>query len=125
MLLVVVEAVPWREGSAPMWRLLRNLVRAVRASDERGGQAAAEHSRSWVRRPQRVSAFGVPAGTLTFLLTDIEGSARLWANAPTAMPEAIARHYEILDEMIARHGGVRPVEQGEGDGVAAVFTRVS
>ena len=43
MLLAVVEAVPWREGSAPMWRLMRNLVRAVRASDERGGQAAAEH----------------------------------------------------------------------------------
>jgi class 3 adenylate cyclase len=70
-----------------------------------------------------VSAFGVPAGTVTFLMTDIEGSARLWANAPTAMPEAIARHYEILDEVIARHGGVRAVEQGEGDSVVAVFTR--
>ena len=44
-------------------------------------------------------------------------------HAPTAMPEAIARHYEILDEVIARHGGVRPVEQGEGDSVVAVFTR--
>lgn len=69
------------------------------------------------------AAFGVPAGTVTCLLTDIEGSARLWANAQTAMPEAIARHYEILDEAIARHGGVRPVEQGEGDSVVGVFTR--
>ncbi|HEX2084961.1 MAG TPA: hypothetical protein VHF89_04710, partial [Solirubrobacteraceae bacterium] len=36
---------------------------------------------------------------------------------------AIARHYEILDEAIARHGGARPVEQGEGDSVVAAFTR--
>jgi class 3 adenylate cyclase len=65
-----------------------------------------------------VSAFGVPAGTVTFLLTDVEGSTRLWEHAPTAMPEVIARHYEILDEAI-----VRPVEPGEGDSVVAAFTR--
>jgi class 3 adenylate cyclase len=76
------------------------------------GQAATE-----------VSAFGVPAGTVTLLLTDVEGSTRLWENAPTAMPEAIARHYGILDEAIASHGGVRPVEQGGGDSVVAAFTR--
>ena len=70
-----------------------------------------------------VSAFGVPAGTVTFLLTDIEGSTRMWENAPTTMPEVVARHYEILDEAIARHGGVRPVEQGEGDSVVAAFIR--
>jgi predicted ATPase/class 3 adenylate cyclase/DNA-binding CsgD family transcriptional regulator len=75
------------------------------------GQAATE-----------VSAFGVPAGTVTLLLTDVEGSTRLWENAPTAMPEAIARHYGILDEAIASHGGVRPVEQGGGDSVVAAFT---
>ena len=69
------------------------------------------------------SAFGVPAGTVTFLLTDIEGSARLWENAPTAMPEAIARHHKLLDAVIARHGGVRPVEQEDGDGVVVVFMR--
>jgi class 3 adenylate cyclase len=39
------------------------------------------------------SAFGVPAGTVTFLLTDVEGSTRLWEQAPTAMPAVIARHY--------------------------------
>ena len=53
------------------------------------------------------SAFGVPAGTVTFLMTDLGASRRLWENAPTVMPEAIARHSEILDEAIARHGGVR------------------
>lgn len=72
-----------------------------------------------------VSAFALPAGTVTFLLTDIEGSTRLWETARDAMPRAVARHYEILDEAIARHGGARPVEQGEGDSVVAAFTRAA
>ena len=38
------------------------------------------------------------------------------------MGAAIARHYELLDEAVARAGGVRPVEQGNGDSVVAVFT---
>ena len=41
------------------------------------------------------------------------------------MAVAIPRHYEILDEVIADHGGVRPVEQGEGDSVVAAFARAS
>ena len=39
------------------------------------------------------------------------------------MGPAVDRHYEILDEVMAAHGGIRPVEQGEGDSVVAVFTR--
>jgi predicted ATPase/DNA-binding SARP family transcriptional activator len=65
----------------------------------------------------------LPVGTVTFLLTDIEGSTRLWESARDAMSEAVRRHYEILDAAVARHGGVRPVEQGEGDSVVAVFVR--
>ena len=38
---------------------------------------------------------------------------------------AVPRHYEILDEAISAHGGVRPVEQGEGDSVVAAFSRAS
>ena len=71
------------------------------------------------------ATFVLPVGTVTFLLTDVEGSTRLWESAPEAMGAAIARHYELLDEVISRHGGVRPVEQGEGDSVVAVFTRAS
>jgi predicted ATPase/class 3 adenylate cyclase/DNA-binding CsgD family transcriptional regulator len=70
-----------------------------------------------------LSAFAVPANTITFLLTEVEGSVLLWERARAAMPQAIARHYELLDETIGRHGGVRPVEQGEGDSVVAAFTR--
>ncbi|MGH3898277.1 MAG: ATP-binding protein [Pseudonocardiaceae bacterium] len=67
----------------------------------------------------------LPVGTVTFMLTDVEGSTRLWESAPEAMGAAVARHYELLDEAIARHGGVRPLEQGEGDSVVAAFARAS
>ncbi|HTN79328.1 MAG TPA: AAA family ATPase, partial [Acidimicrobiales bacterium] len=69
--------------------------------------------------------FALPTGTVTFLLTDVEGSTRRWEDAPAAMAAAVPRHYEILDEAVARHGGVRPVEQGEGDSVVAAFARAS
>ena len=62
-------------------------------------------------------AFSLPTGTVTFLLTDVEGSTRQWEDAPEAMAIAIARHYELLDAAILGRGGVRPVEQGEGDSV--------
>jgi predicted ATPase/class 3 adenylate cyclase len=67
----------------------------------------------------------LPTGTVTFLLTDVEGSTRAWERDRAAMAEAVARHYEILDAAIAGHGGVRPEEQGEGDSVVAAFTRAS
>ena len=41
------------------------------------------------------------------------------------MGAGIARHYEILDAAVTGHGGVRPVEQGEGDSVVAAFARPS
>ena len=64
---------------------------------------------------------GLPSGTVTFLLTDVEGSSRMWEERPEEAGAAIARHYEILGEVIAEHHGVRPVEQGEGDSVVAAF----
>ena len=69
--------------------------------------------------------FGLPIGTVTFLLTDIEGSTLAWGAAPTLMGPAVARHYEILDVVVAAHGGVRPQEQGEGDSIVAAFSRAS
>src|SRR5947209_15953352 len=67
----------------------------------------------------------LPVGTVTFLLTDVEGSTFLWESAPDAMGAAIRRHYLLLDAAIALHGGVRPVEQGEGDSVVAAFAGAS
>ena len=69
------------------------------------------------------AGFALPGGTVTFLLTDVEGSTRLWHERPGEMGAAIGRHYEILDAAVSAANGVRPVEQGEGDSVVAAFTR--
>jgi predicted ATPase/class 3 adenylate cyclase/DNA-binding XRE family transcriptional regulator len=67
----------------------------------------------------------LPTGTLTFLLTDVEGSTPLWEQQPAAMQAAIARHDELLGVMLARHGGRQVKERGEGDNILAVFTSPS
>lgn len=69
--------------------------------------------------------FVLPTGTVTFLLTDVEGSTKRWEADPDAMATAIALHYEILERAISDAGGVRPVEQGEGDSVVGAFSRAS
>jgi class 3 adenylate cyclase len=81
--------------------------------------------RSRTAPPTAAAESGLPAGTVTFLLTDIEGSTRSWETHGAEMAEAVARHYEILDAAVARHGGVRPIEQGEGDSLVAAFARAS
>ena len=73
----------------------------------------------------QTATFALPAGTVTFLLSDIEGSTRLWQDEPEGMAVAVPEHYALLGEAVARHGGVRPVEQGEGDSIVAAFSRGS
>src|SRR5690349_23024739 len=68
---------------------------------------------------------GLPTGTVTLLLADVEGSTRLWETQPGAMTAAIARLDATLSDLVAAHGGVRPVEQGEGDSFVVAFARAS
>jgi predicted ATPase/class 3 adenylate cyclase len=63
----------------------------------------------------------LPAGTVTFLLTDIEGSTRLWETVPEAMETALERHNQLLTGVIKGHGGVVVTSRGEGDSFFAVF----
>jgi predicted ATPase/class 3 adenylate cyclase/DNA-binding CsgD family transcriptional regulator len=67
----------------------------------------------------------LPTGTVTLLLADVEGSTRLWETQPDVMTEAIARLDQTLTDSVATHGGVRPVEQGEGDSFVIAFARGS
>jgi predicted ATPase/class 3 adenylate cyclase/DNA-binding CsgD family transcriptional regulator len=69
--------------------------------------------------------FALPTGTVAFLLTDVEGSTRSWEADPDAMASAMDRHNELLDEIVARYGGVSPPAQGEGDSIVAAFPRAS
>ncbi|ORX07088.1 helix-turn-helix transcriptional regulator [Mycobacterium szulgai] len=67
----------------------------------------------------------LPTGTVTLLLADVEGSTRLWESQPEDMTDAVARLDRALADVVAAHGGVRPVEQGEGDSFVIAFGRAS
>jgi predicted ATPase/class 3 adenylate cyclase/DNA-binding CsgD family transcriptional regulator len=67
----------------------------------------------------------LPTGTVTLLLADVEGSTRLWETQPKEMTAAFARLDAARSDLIAAHGGMRPVEQGEGDSFVVAFARAS
>src|SRR5438105_9236403 len=60
-----------------------------------------------------------PAGTVTFLFTDIEGSTTRWEHHPQPMNAAVERHDTILRQAIEANGGV--VFRTEGDAFRAAF----
>ncbi|MCC6499979.1 MAG: tetratricopeptide repeat protein [Anaerolineales bacterium] len=61
----------------------------------------------------------MPAGIVTFLFTDIQGSTRLWQEKPVGMSVAHARHNSILRTAIESHRGY--VFQVIGDAFCAAF----
>jgi predicted ATPase/class 3 adenylate cyclase/DNA-binding CsgD family transcriptional regulator len=63
----------------------------------------------------------LPVGTLTFVMTDIEGSTRIWEVSPKVARHALGRHDHIVEEQVKdNHGDI--IEFGrEGDGILAVF----
>jgi class 3 adenylate cyclase len=65
----------------------------------------------------------LPSGTVTFLLTDLEGSTRMWEQDPVAMKAAMVRHDEILEKAVAANQGF--VFSRMGDGMAAAFGTAS
>jgi len=67
------------------------------------------------------SSRALPTGVVTFLLTDIEGSTRLWESEPEAMDQALARHDSIVTSYVQRLNGHVVKSKGEGDSVFAVF----
>ena len=78
-----------------------------------------------VRSSMASAVSGLPTGTVTLLLADVEGSTRLWETQPDEMTAAIARLDGTLTDLITAHHGVRPVEQGEGDSFVVAFARAS
>src|SRR5919109_4107141 len=60
----------------------------------------------------------LPAGTVTFLFTDIEGSTRLLQDLGDGYAAALAEHRGALREAFARHGGAEVDSQGDAFFVA-------
>jgi class 3 adenylate cyclase len=60
----------------------------------------------------------LPAGTVTFLFTDVEGSTRLLRERGEDYADMLAEHRRVLREAFARHGGVEVEAQGDAFFVA-------
>jgi class 3 adenylate cyclase len=60
-------------------------------------------------------------GVVTFLLTDIEGSSRLWESHPNSMRAALETHDQVVSAVVDRHDGVVLTAHGEGDSMFAIF----
>ncbi len=60
-----------------------------------------------------------PSGTVTFLMSDIEGSTRRWADQPDAMRAALAKHDEDMADAVESNGGW--LFKHTGDGIVAAF----
>ena len=67
----------------------------------------------------------LPTGVVTFMLTDVVGSTRLWETAPAAMTDAISRHEELLRTAVEGNNGVLLKSRGEGDSTFSVFQRAT
>lgn len=91
---------------------LRRLEAAIVAQDAKLETPAAQH---------------VPAVTraVTFLLTDIEGSTAAWEADAGAMAVALARHDELVEQVVTSRGGRLIKTRGEGDATFSVFDRPS
>jgi len=55
----------------------------------------------------------MPAGTVTFLFTDIEGSTRLLQHLGDAYPQVLADHHRLLRSAVSAHGGREIDSQGD------------
>jgi predicted ATPase/class 3 adenylate cyclase len=70
--------------------------------------------------PTGTSVRELPAGTVTFLFTDIEGSTRLWETESAAMARSLVLHDQTLHAAFEHHGGV--LVSAMGDGMAVAFS---
>ncbi|MDX6495496.1 MAG: hypothetical protein QOE17_1482, partial [Gaiellales bacterium] len=79
------------------------------------------------------AALQMPAGqqlplvtrAVTFMLTDIEGSTAAWEADADAMALALARHDELVEQVVTSRGGRLIKTRGEGDATFSVFERPS
>jgi predicted ATPase/class 3 adenylate cyclase len=115
-----VGAVSYRTFATPreLERLLADDLAVLLSESFAGAAVGAEVS---ARSPAGPGAAELPAGAVTFLLTDIEGSARLWEIVPEAMEVALEQHNRLLAGVIENHGGVVVSSRGEGDSFFSVF----
>ncbi len=75
------------------------------------------------QRPTAAVPGLLPMGTVSFLMTDIEGSTGLWERAGDAFRSALSIHHALLRREFRRFGGVEVKEAG--DSFLAAFSTAS
>ena len=70
-------------------------------------------------------SFALPAGTVTFLSADVDGSASGWGRGGAEVGRATGAIDTVFSAVVGRHGGVQPVEQVGAGSFLAAFARPS
>ena len=82
--------------------------------------------RQGLQRPTRAPPPPVGTGPLmgrvTFLLTDVESSTRLWEERPDLAGRIMDRHAALIEAAVVSEGGAFLKHRGEGDSTFSVFT---
>jgi predicted ATPase/DNA-binding SARP family transcriptional activator len=119
------------EPGRELQELLRDVLNQERRLDAPRAEVpesapGAQHSQRPGRRSvPRSAGPNLPVGTVTFLMTDIEGSTRVWDASPSVAKQALERHDQIIVQAVQKHHG-QLVESGrEGDSILAVFTQAT
>lgn len=76
-------------------------------------------------RPAAQAPVALPTGSVTFVLTDIEGSTRRWRDDAEGMASLVQRHERVIADTVTEHDGVFLKWRGEGDATFSVFPRPS
>ena len=67
----------------------------------------------------------LPTGVVTFLMTDVEGSTRMWEERPEVASVVVARHEALIGDAVDDLGGTLVKSKGEGDSTFSVFAESS
>jgi len=111
------------EGIAP--ELARSLDRVVRRALDPDPRRRPTGANDFVERLMTTRETAVPAGVVTFVLTDVEGSTDLWEAHPDVMASVMLRHTELAADIAEAHGGRMPRSQGEGDSTLTAYARAT
>jgi predicted ATPase/class 3 adenylate cyclase len=71
------------------------------------------------------SSRALPTGVVTFFLTDLVDSTKLWDADPAVMEAALAAHDDLVATVVSTHGGALLKFRGEGDSTLSVFQRAT
>jgi class 3 adenylate cyclase/WD40 repeat protein/energy-coupling factor transporter ATP-binding protein EcfA2 len=113
-------------GGQPTWEGLdaaqaSRLDTAIRAGLAADPAARPATPGELVERLRSGWASTLPTGVMTFLMSDVEGSTRLWESQPEAMAGLLVRHDELIAGVVEARGGRFVKSMGEGDSTTSVF----